>query len=354
MSLTALPVVVSDLTALQQGIQFFTNTVEATAEEGVINNPASGQSVFTYAASLLNSNISLSQVAMAVGAIAESGTLAVGAAATPNTLTHFTMQSLPPDIAFAAANHLNQTVFAAEALGEDLSSTAGFKTDWGSLSATAFVTAVSNATGIHTAPLTTWLTYWTGLFAGNTAEAYGATLGDAIGTALINPTSANLEISRFTLFEGATVTALLDPAPVERAVVLAAVSLGRRVRVLEYPDGACAVSLGPHGLADDEQEGGSLPRPDYAQDWRRARGGQGQALSGALARVLDRPCARRQFRCAKPGRGNGRPAEQGNRPTLRDRRGMTPFSKQGPRASIRWMKGGRFAAGRSRSHSHAL
>jgi len=71
---------------------------------------------------------------------------------------------------------------------------------------------------------------------------------------------------------GGTECALLDPAPVERAVVLAAVSLGRRVPVLEYPDGACAVSLGPHGLADDEQEGGSLPRPDYAQDWRRARG----------------------------------------------------------------------------------
>ena len=43
---------------------------------------------------------------------------------------------------------------------------------------------------------------------------------------------------------------------------------------------------------------GSPPRPDCAQVWRRARGRQGQALSGALARILDRPCARRQFRCA--------------------------------------------------------
>jgi len=43
---------------------------------------------------------------------------------------------------------------------------------------------------------------------------------------------------------------------------------------------------------------GSPPRPDCAQAWRRARGRQGQALSGALARVLDRPCARRQFALA--------------------------------------------------------
>ena len=35
MSLTALPVTVSDLTTLQSGIQFFTNTAEATTEVGV-------------------------------------------------------------------------------------------------------------------------------------------------------------------------------------------------------------------------------------------------------------------------------------------------------------------------------
>jgi len=190
----------SPISALQQGVQFFTNTTEATSEASAINTPGSGQSVFTYAASLLDSNISLSQVAMAVGAIAESGTLAVGAAGTPNTLTHFTMQFLPGQIAFVAANHLNQTVFAAEALGEALatstSSAAAFHNNWGQLSSSAFVTAVSTATGVHTSPIESWLTFWTGLFAGQAnaqALAYGATLGDAIGTALINPTSANLE-----------------------------------------------------------------------------------------------------------------------------------------------------------------
>ena len=64
--------------------------------------------------------------------------------------------------------------------------------------------------------------------------------------------------------------------------------------------------------------------PDCAQAWRRARGRQGQALSGALARVLDRPCARRQFRCA--GRDE-ETAAQPNKETAQaqpgDRRRMT-------------------------------
>src|SRR5271165_4131967 len=192
MSLAALPVSASDLETLQQGIQFFTNTTEATSEASAINTPGSGQSVFTYAASLLDSNVSLSQVAMAVGAIAESGTLAVGNAATPNTLTHFTMQFLPAQIAYATAHHFNQTVYAAEALGEALSGTTGFGNDWGGLSTSAFVTAVSTATGIHASEIAIWLTNWTSLL-GNQALAYGATLGDAIGTALLNPTPANLE-----------------------------------------------------------------------------------------------------------------------------------------------------------------
>jgi len=106
------------------------------------------------------------------------------------------MQFLPGQIAFVAANHLNQTVYAAESLGEALatstSSAAAFQTDWGSLSTTAFVTAVATATGIHASEIAIWLTNWTSIL-GNQALARGATLGDAIGTALLNPTSANLE-----------------------------------------------------------------------------------------------------------------------------------------------------------------
>src|SRR5271169_6666043 len=71
MSLFATPVSQTDLTTLQAGVQFFTNPTQAASQMTAINAPGSTQSVFTYAASLINSNISFSQVAMAVGAIAE-------------------------------------------------------------------------------------------------------------------------------------------------------------------------------------------------------------------------------------------------------------------------------------------
>ena len=202
MSLTALPVLATDLTTLQAGVQFFTNTGQATSEAAAINAPGSTQSVFTYAASLINSNISLSQVTMAVSAIAESGTIAVGDTATPNTLTFLSTQFLPAQVAFAAANGLNQTVFAAESLGLALAGTSGFQTDWAGLSGSAFVTSVAGATGVNASAIQGFLTNWLAFYTANgvpgggltiTQAAYGATLGDAIGVALLNPTSANLQ-----------------------------------------------------------------------------------------------------------------------------------------------------------------
>ena len=89
------------------------------------------------------------------------------------------------------------------------------------------------------------------------------------------------EVSRLTLFEGAPI-AVFD---------------GR-----------------PHRLADDEAEG-ALRRPDCAQAWRRARGRQGQALRARLRASLTAPARDASSALARPGRGNGRPAEQGNRPT---------------------------------------
>jgi hypothetical protein len=67
---------------------------------------------------------------MAVSAIAESGTIAVGNTTTPNTLTFLSTQFPPAQVAFAAANGFNQTVFAAQALGLALAGTSGFQTDW--------------------------------------------------------------------------------------------------------------------------------------------------------------------------------------------------------------------------------
>ena len=202
MSLTALPVSATDLTTLQAGVQFFTNTGQATSQAAAINAPGSTQSVFTYAASLINSNISLSQVTMAVSAIAESGTIAVGDTTTPNTLTFLSTQFLPAQVAFAAANGFNQTVFAAQALGLALAGTSGFQTDWAGLSSSAFVTSVASATGLNASAIQGFLTNWTAFYTANgtpggsltvTQAAYGATLGDAIGVALLNPTSANLQ-----------------------------------------------------------------------------------------------------------------------------------------------------------------
>ena len=242
MSLTALPVVVGDLTTLQTGIQFFTNASEATTQTGAINTPGSNDSVFTYAGSLLNSNISLSQVAMAVGAIAESGTIAVGDTTTPNTLTYFSTVFLPPQVAYAASiitpatpSGLNQTVFAAQALGLAVAGTTGFDTDWGTLTNSQFVTAAANATGVSTSAITSWLLYWLGQYgpggpqasdiAGTTVTAqeaaYGATLGEAIGVALLNPTSANLETVFSTTgsngFTPNTVTGLVANALIDNA-----------------------------------------------------------------------------------------------------------------------------------------
>ena len=139
---------------------------------------------------------------MAVSAIAESGTIAVGDTATPNTLTFLSTQFLPAQVAFAAANGFNQTVFAAQALGLALAGTSGFQTDWAGLSSSAFVTSVASATGLNASAIQGFLTNWTAFYTANgtpgssltiTQAAYGATLGDAIGVALLNPTSANLQ-----------------------------------------------------------------------------------------------------------------------------------------------------------------
>ena len=100
-----------------------------------------------------------------------------------------------------------------------------------------------------------------------------------------------------------------------------------QVRVHEYPDGACAVFLGPHRLVDYDAEG-APPRPDCAQVWRGARGRQGQALSGALARILDRPCARRQFRCAGRDEETAtQPNKETARPQPGDRCDMTTSNR---------------------------
>ena len=104
-------------------------------------------------------------------------------------------------------------MYAAEALGLALAGTAGFQTNFGSLSQSAFITAVSTATGVPTSFLTTFLTNWLNFFngvgkaavpAGFTAlqAAEGATFGDGIGASLLAPTSANLQTTFSTNASG--------------------------------------------------------------------------------------------------------------------------------------------------------
>jgi len=231
MSLTALPVTVSDLTQLQQGIEFFTNTAEATAQAASINAPGTTTaSVFIYATQLLANNLSLSQVAMADTAIMEGGTIAVGNTTTPNTLTFLSTQFLPSQVANAIAHGFNPTVYAAEALGLALASTTGFNTNFAGLSTSAFVSAVGTATGVNANAITGFLANWTTFFTNNPnahlgltvqQAAYGSTFGDSIGVALLNPTSANLQtivsttpVNAFTpnTIQGLVANALIDNA----------------------------------------------------------------------------------------------------------------------------------------------
>ena len=116
-------------------------------------------------------------------------------------------------------------VFAAQAAGLALAGLPGFAT-FTALSATDFTHAVAVATGVNETVIGQWLTNWTTFYTGNPSAtqglsvsqaAYGATFGNAIGVALLNPTSANLQtVVTDTDISGVIANALLDnawPAP---------------------------------------------------------------------------------------------------------------------------------------------
>ena len=168
---------------------------------------------------------------MADTAIMEGGTIAVGDTATPNTLTFLSTQFLPAQVATGIAHGFNGTVYASEALGLALASTAGFNTNFAGLSTSAFVTAVANATGVNATAIQGFLNNWTVFYTANpnarpglsvTQAAYGATFGDSIGVALLNPTAANLQtvvsttpnVNAFTpnTIAGLVANALIDNA----------------------------------------------------------------------------------------------------------------------------------------------
>ena len=82
------------------------------------------------------------------------------------------------------------------------------------LNATQFAAAVAAATGVNVTAINTWLANWIDFYTtfgtpapGVTVQeaAYGATFGDAIGIALLNPTSAGLQTVISTNAQGETV-----------------------------------------------------------------------------------------------------------------------------------------------------
>src|ERR1700730_378842 len=195
MLLYALPVSVSDLTQLQLGIEFFTDTGEATTEAGQITNPPSTPTGYSYAVQLLANNISLSQVAMAVDS------LMFGVTDNVAELTKLATQFLPAQAANAVANSLNPTVYAAEALGLALAGGNGtsnnFATDFGSLSVSQFASEVGSLTGINAGAIQGFAQNWINFYTANpsatfglpvTLASYGAAFGDSVGAALLNPT----------------------------------------------------------------------------------------------------------------------------------------------------------------------
>ena len=146
MSLFVLPTTPADLIALEEGIQFFTNTDDATSEVILINASGWRDTVDSYALKLIAANISLSVVAMGVDS------LMFGATDTVAELAHISMQFLPGQVTNAIANGLNPTVYAAEALGLVFAGGNGtseaFATDFGSLDLSQFAHAVMTITGI--------------------------------------------------------------------------------------------------------------------------------------------------------------------------------------------------------------
>lgn len=108
MSLYALPVSTSDLTQLQLGVEFFTNTNEATTEAGQITNPSSTPTVYSYAVQLLANNISLSQVVMAVDSLKRDR---------QHNRAEQARDAIPAGASGQCYCGFNPTDYAAEALG---------------------------------------------------------------------------------------------------------------------------------------------------------------------------------------------------------------------------------------------
>jgi hypothetical protein len=196
MSLYAFTVTVHDLQQLQFGIQFYGDDLTDTAAvAAAINPPIETATVFSYANQLLASNISLSQVAMAVDS------LMFGATDNTTELDRLVAPFLLEQVGVANTYGFNPTVYAAEALGLALAGGNGtsdaFATDFGSLSVSQFASEVAGLTGVNEGAIQQFAKNWGSFYTANpsatyglsvTLASYGAAFGDAVGVVLLNPT----------------------------------------------------------------------------------------------------------------------------------------------------------------------
>lgn len=199
MSLTALPVTQADILNLQQKVSCFQNSGEATTRANAIN--AGTQTVKSYACELLSNNTPLAQVAMGVHSVMIS-------TPTVTTFENITNNFLPGQVAVAISNGFNPTVYAAEACGLALASDSTFQSNFAvpansfnEAQKTIFVSIVSNKTGVNSSAIFGYLNNWIQFYTDNpsatqgltvSVAAAGASVGDAMGVALLNSTSANL------------------------------------------------------------------------------------------------------------------------------------------------------------------
>jgi hypothetical protein len=117
----------------------------------------------------------------------------------------------PQFVALAAQIGTNAVSTSAEGVGVALADDPQFQ-PFLDLNATDFAAAVAVATGVNVGVINGWVAFWTTFATNNPTVlqpgvtvqefAYGATFGDAIGVALQNPTSANLQTTVTTNAQG--------------------------------------------------------------------------------------------------------------------------------------------------------
>lgn len=143
MSLFTLPVTAAEIAQLETGIQFRqSSAANQQLVADAINAPNSTQTVFTYAATLLNANIATSQVAMA------TSSLMWGATQPTNFLTNTATVAAPLFVALAGQIGTNAVTTSAEGVGVALANDAKFA-PFLALNATDFAGAVAGATGVN-------------------------------------------------------------------------------------------------------------------------------------------------------------------------------------------------------------